>query len=262
MFSDTLEEHEARLMKVLKRVKDFGLKLSPDKCHFFKASVKYLGHVVDDQGVHTDPEKISALNTWPRPSNRKELKCFLGFAGYYRRFVKGYSQIARPLNSLTAGFCPPKKRGKVYKREHLRPPVSSNLPFTDEWTSECENAIQTLIDKLTSAPILAFANPSLPYILHTDACCEELGAALYQEQDGHPIVIAYASRGLSKSERNYPTHKLEFLALKWAVCEKFNGYLYGSTFTVFTDNNPLTYVLASAKLDAAGHLWLAALSTY
>lgn len=262
VFSDTLEEHEVRLMKVLNRLKDYGLKLSPEKCHFFKTSVKYLGHVVDAQGVHTDPEKIAALTSWPRPSNMKELKSFLGFAGYYRRFVKGYSQIAKPLNNLTAGYRPPKKRGKVYKREPSKPPVNPSVPFAEEWTSECEEAFRTLIAKLTSAPVLAFANPQLPYVLHTDASHEGLGAALYQEQEGKFKVIAYASRGLSKSERNYPTHKLEFLALKWAVCEKFNDYLYGSSFTILTDNNPLTYVLTSAKLDASGHRWLASLSTY
>lgn len=262
VFSDTLEEHEARLMKVLNRLKDYGLKLSPEKCHFFKTSVKYLGHVVDAQGVHTDPDKVSALRDWPRPTNRKELKCFLGFAGYYRRFVEGYSQVAKPLNSLTAGYYPPKKRGKVYKRERSTSLVSPSAPLGEEWTPECESAFQTLIEKLTSAPILAFANPKLPYVVHTDACRDGLGAALYQEQEGKLRVVAYASRGLSKSERNYPTHKLEFLALKWAVCEKFNDYLYGSSFTVLTDNNPLTYVLTSAKLDAAGHRWLAALSTY
>lgn len=125
VFSDTLEEHESRLMKVLTRLRDYGLKLSPEKCHFFKTFVKYLGHVVDAHGVHTDPEKISALKCWPRPSNFKELKCFLGFAGYYRRFVEGYSKIAKPLNRLTAGYRPPKKRGKIYKRE---PPRLSYSP--------------------------------------------------------------------------------------------------------------------------------------
>lgn len=262
VFSQTLEEHEARLMKVLSRLKSYGLKLSPEKCQFFRSSVKYLGHIVDAQGVHTDPDKVSALKNWPRPANREQLKCFLGFAGYYRRFVDGFSKIARPLNILTSGYCPPKKRGKVYKVTRTKPGINPRTPLGEQWTPECESAFRTLIDKLTTAPVLAFANPELPYVLHTDACCEGLGAALYQEQDGKLRVIAYASRGLSKSERNYPTHKLEFLALKWAVCEKFCDYLYGSDFTVLTDNNPLTYVLTSAKLDAAGHRWLAALSTF
>lgn len=95
----------------------------------------------------------------------------------------------------------------------------------------------------------------MPYILHTDASVTGIGAALYQVQDGKTRVIAYASRGLSKSEKNYPVHKLEYLALKWAVCEKFHDFLYG-------DNNPLVYVLTTAKLDAARHRWLAALSMY
>lgn len=262
VFSETLEEHELRLLRVLQRLKDYGLKLSHEKCQFFRTSVKYLGHVVDAEGVHTDPEKISALRDWPRPTNREELKRFLGFAGYYRRFVEGYSKIAKPLNALTAGYSSARKRGKLYKRERSKHNVKPRAPFDAEWTVECESAFKTLIDKLTSAPILAFADPKLPYVLHTDASCAGLGAALYQEQGEKLRVIAYASRGLSKSERNYPAHKLEYLALKWAVCEKFKDYLYGTEFTVLTDNNPLTYVLTSAKLDAAGHRWLAALSTF
>ena len=104
-----------------------------------------------------------------------------------------------------------------------------------------------------STPILAYPNYQLPFTLHTDSSNDGLGAVLYQKQDGKMRVIAYASRSVSKAEANYPAHKLEFLALKWAVCEKFHEYLYGSKpFEVFTDNNPLTYVLTSAKLDACG----------
>ena len=109
---------------------------------------------------------------------------------------------------------------------------------------------------------MAYADFNKPFILHTDASVEGLGAVLYQEQDGIERVIAYASRGLRKSERNYPAHKLEFLCLKWAFTDKFHDYLYGNNFTVLTDNNPLAYVLTSAKLDATGHRWLAALGTY
>lgn len=102
----------------------------------------------------------------------------------------------------------------------------------------------------------------MPYVLHTDASTTGLGAALYQEQEGVLRVIAYASRGLSRSEARYPAHKLEFLALKWAVTEKFCDYLYGNIFKVITDSNPLTYVLTSAKLDATSYRWLSALSTF
>ncbi|KAJ8015290.1 hypothetical protein DPEC_G00024590 [Dallia pectoralis] len=125
-----------------------------------------------------------------------------------------------------------------------------------------ENAFEMIIGKLTTSPVLAFANPALPYILHTDASSTGLGAALYQEQEGQLRVIAYASRGLSRSESRYPAHKLEFLALKWSVTEKFSDYLYGNQFTVVTDSNPLTYILTSAKLDATSYRWLAALSTF
>ena len=118
------------------------------------------------------------------------------------------------------------------------------------------------MQKLVEAPTLAYADFSKPFELHTDASGRGLGSVLYQKQDGKLRVIAYASRGLKPSEVNYPAHKLEFLALKWAVTEKFTDYLYGNKFIVKTDNNPLTYVLTSAKLDAAGHRWLANLSMY
>ena len=103
----------------------------------------------------------------------------------------------------------------------------------------------------TSTPILAYPDYQLPFILHTDNSSEGLAAVLYQKQEDKLRVIAYASRSVSKTEANCPAHKLEFLALKWAVCEKFHEYLYGAkTFDIYTDNNPLTYVLTSAKLDA------------
>ncbi|KAK7899349.1 hypothetical protein WMY93_020202 [Mugilogobius chulae] len=214
IFSDTLEEHERRLLQVLTRLRDYGLKLSPEK--------------------------------W--------------FAGYYRRFIKDYASFTKPLNDLTKGYAPARKsaKGKKLSTTYL----SAKEPFGERWTVDCQKAFEVLIDKLTSAPVLGFANPKLPYILHTDASTTGLGAALYQEQDGQLRVIAYASRGLSHSESRYPAHKLEFLALKWSVVEKFHDYLYGANFTVVTDSNPLTYVLTSARLDATSHRWLAALSAY
>ena len=151
------------------------------------------------------------------------------------------------------------KRKRVTKDQGRPSPKS---PFGESWTAKCQSAFQDLISKLTSAPVLAYVDQSQPFVLHTDASTMGLGAALYQRQDGHLRPVAYASRGLSTSERNYPAHKLEFLALKWVVTEKFSDYLYGSHFTVLTDNNPLTYVLTTAKLDATGHRWLANLANY
>ena len=108
---------------------------------------------------------------------------------------------------------------------------------------------------------MAYADYSLPFILHTDSSGTGLGSVLYQKQQGVERVISYVSRGVRPSERNYPAHKLEFLALKWAITDKFHDYLYGSTFHVITDN-PLTYVLTEAKLDATGHRWVTALANY
>lgn len=260
VFSKTLEEHEERLMKVLSRLKEFGLKLSPEKCVFFQTSVRYLGHVVSRNGVETDPEKIAALKTWPVPQKLQELRSFLGFAGYYRRYVKGYSSIVKPLHDLTSGYPPSQKKSKVnQKPDQYRNPKEL---FGERWTPACQQAFELVIHDLTTAPVLGFADPQKPYVLHTDASTTGLGAVLYQEQEGQLRVISYASRGLSRSESRYPAHKLEFLALKWSVTEKFSDYLYGNHFTAITDSNPLTYILTSAKLDATSYRWLAALSTF
>ncbi len=225
--------------------------MSPEKCKFFQPSVRYLGHVVSADGVETDPDKIQALKTWPCPQTLKELKSFLGFSGYYRKFIKDFSQLVKPLNALTAGYPLLHNRGK--KKSQNIQYHNPKEPFGSRWTSACQNTFETLIEKLSTAPVLGFANPKLSYILHTDASTTGLGAALYQEQEGKLQAIAFASRGLTRSESKYPAHKLEFLALKWAVTEKFSDYLYGTYFTVVTDSNPLTYILTSAKLDAISY---------
>ena len=251
IFSKTFEEHLVRLENVFRQLELHGLKLKGSKCEFFQRQCSYLGHIVSDAGIRTDPDKIAVLKEWQRPTNVKELRSFLGFAGYYRRFVRNYSSIVKPLNALLVGH-PTNKKYKKKKKEQT--------PWI--WGPEQQQAFDTIIEKLTSPPVLAYTDYSKPFLLNIDASGDGLGAVLYQEHDGVEHVIAYASRGLRASECNYPAHKLEFLALKWAVCDKFNDYLYGSKFTVRTDNNPLTYVLTTAKLDATGHRWLAALSSY
>ena len=132
-----------------------------------------------------------------------------------------------------------------------------------KWDSRCQQAFDDLKKLHTMAPILAYADFSKPFKLHTDACGTGLVAVLYQtREDGTKAVIAFASRNLSKAESHYPAHKLEFLALKWVVVKKFHEYLYGSTFNVHMDNNPLTYVLTTAKLDAASHHRVTSLANY
>ena len=252
VFSQTFEEHVERLEKVFQRLIDAGLKLSPAKCHLFQDELKYLGHIVSADGISTDPAKIQCVKEWPVPQSLEQLQSFLGFVGYYRRFIKDFSKISRPLYDLFKGTgCNKKKKRKGR-------PVSTPPLF--QWTDAQQAAFDNLIAKCCEAPVLGYADYSSPFVVHTDASLDGLGAVLYQKQDGRDRVISFASRRLSPSERNYPVHKLEFLALKWAVTDKFHDYLYGNQFTAFTDNNPLTYVLTTAKLDAMGHRWVAALS--
>ena len=131
-----------------------------------------------------------------------------------------------------------------------------------KWDQECQEAFGKLKELCTNAPILAYANFWKPFKLHTDGSVLSLEAILYQEQDGVKKVINYASQSLSKLESKYPFHKMEFLCLKWAITDQFHEYLYGNTFDVYTDNNPLTYVLSTAKLDEVGHRWITGLANY
>ena len=249
VFSDTKEEHIKRLEAVFQKLMAAGLKLKPTKCFFFRNEIEYLGHVVSGKGISTNPKKIEAVTKWPTPKTVYDVRSFLGFVGYYRRFIKNFSKITKPIREVITGLENQSKRAA--KKTYI------------EWTDAAESAFEALKTMCVSTPILAYPNYQLPFILHTDSSTDGLGAVLYQKQDGKQRVIAYASRSVSKAESNYPAHKLEFLALKWAVCEKFHEYLYGSRpFEVYTDNNPLTYVLTSAKLDACGQRWVAKLANY
>ena len=237
VFSSTFEEHLQRLERVFTRLRQHGLKLKPSKCHFGQSEVHYLGHIISEKGIATDPEKVQAVKMWPVPRSKREVRGFLGLTGYYRRFVRDYAKIANPLFGLIGG-----KRG-------VKDP-----PFV--WTKDCQTAFDVLTKKLTSAPILAYADFKTPFVVQTDASGEGFGAVLVQKQGGQEKVVAYASRALTQAERKYPAHKLEFRALHWAVTTKFRDYLYGQEVTVITDNNPLTYVMKAAKLDAHGHRWV------
>jgi transposase InsO family protein len=248
--SSSFSDHIDHLEAVFQRLAQYNLKLAPKKCKLFQTSVKYLGHVVSASGVSVDPEKTDKITSWPVPTNVTELHKFMGFANYYRRYISGFAEIAQPLTRLLRGPNSTRRRSKKV------------TPSTWTWQQEQQDAFDRLKYCLTHAPVLAFADGNLPYQLHIDGSRHALGAILYQTQQGVKRVIAYGSRTLSESESCYPAHKLEFLALKWAITDKFHDYLYGSRFTVFTDSNPLTYVLTTAKLDATGHRWLAALAAY
>ena len=234
-FSRTSEEHVHRLRAVFEKLKAASLKLKPSKCDFFKKEIKYLGYVVSEEGVSTDPDKIKFVTEWPQPTTVTEVRSFLGFVSYYRRFIPNFSKVAKPLNKLS---------------QNLEGTSSQKKKFKVHWGPEQQEAFETLQRLCTESSILAYADFKAPFILHTDASGDGLGAVLYQVQEGKQRVIAYASQSLTRSERNYPVHKLEFLALKWAITDKVHKYLYGSQFQVYTDNNPLTYVLTMAKVDA------------
>jgi len=255
IYSQDIDTHLDRLDAVFKRLADFNLKVKPSKCEFFMKETTYLGHVVSEDGIKADPKKINSVKNWPTPKSVKEVRQFLGFAGYYRKFIKGFAAIVRPLNDLLIGQ-PTKKKpnAKTPKKKVKRTPF--------HWGESQQAAFDTIKNQLINPPVLGYADYTKPFTVHTDASSKGLGAVLYQRQEDKDRVIAYASRSLKQSERNYPAHKLEFLALKWSVTEKFHDYVYGAKFEVVTDNNPLTYVNSTAKLDATGQRWLAALANY
>ena len=220
IFSTSFNQHLQRLEMVLSRLQQHNLKLKMSKCHFFQQEVKYLGHVISSAGVATDPEKTKAVAEWKHPSTVTDLRSFLGFCSYYRRFVEGFAKHAAPLHRLVGELegGPKKPRSRV------------SAKLEGHWSEDCEQAFQTLKNKLITAPVLGYADFKRPFILETDASHQGLGAVLSQEQDGALRPIAYASRGLRPTERNmsnYSSMKLEFLALKGAVTEKFREYLPG-----------------------------------
>lgn len=253
IFSTTVQQHLERLGEVFSRLQKQGLKVKLSKCRFFQHQVSYLGHVVSAEGVATDPAKIEVVKEWRRPGHLAELRSFLGFASYYRRFVEGFSKLAAPLHHLVGRLGGPRRKGKT-------PPV----PLASAWDEGCEQAFRSLKERLTSAPVLAYADFKKPFILEVDASHGGLGAVLSQEHEGKVRPVAFASRGLRTAERNmenYSSMKLELLAVKWAVTEKFREYLLGNHFTILTDNNPLSH-LHTAKLGATEQRWASQLASF
>ena len=259
IYSDTKEEHLKLLDRAFQLMSQAGLKLHPGKCTLMSEEIVYLGHIISKNGVSANPEKLSALTNWKKLATVKDVLSFLGFCGYFRRHIPHFSAIARPLQKLCEGikYKPKSKFGPPVKQPGLA------VSVVDMWTDECQRAREKLIEALTSPPLLVFPDLDKTFIVHTDASGSGLGAVLLQYGDDkllHPVC--YASRGLKNAEKNYPPYKLEFLALKWAVVDKFNFYLYGGEFKVYTDNNPLTYIHKSLKVDATTQRWLAALGEY
>ena len=197
VFSNNTEDHLHRLRGVFDKLEKAGLKLKLKKCEFFKTKITYLGHIVSAKGIETDPKKVEAVRNWTVPKTVTDVRSFLGFTNHYRRFIEEYANVARPLNLLVSGDNANCKKTLI------------------KWTEECQIAFNKLKDLCTSTPILAYANYHKPFQLQTDASDLGLGAVLYQkDENDHQRVIAFASRSLSNTEKNYPAYKLEFLALK------------------------------------------------
>ncbi|UYV84725.1 K02A2.6-like [Cordylochernes scorpioides] len=213
----SFDEHLINLERVLQKIRGARLKLNPRKCKLLKEKVRYLGHVISRQGIQTDPDRTETVRQWPVPRDVHQLRSFLGLCSYYRRFVPGFSNIARPLHRLT----------------------ESGRPFS--WTIDCERAMDKLKQALSSPPMLAYPDPGEPFILDTDASNTGIGAVLSQTQDGVERVIAYFSKTLSKPERNYCVTRRELLAIVKSI-EHFHHYLYGQKFLLRTDHAALRWL--------------------
>ncbi|GFU63702.1 retrovirus-related Pol polyprotein from transposon 17.6 [Trichonephila clavipes] len=233
----SFEEHLKNIRRVLQMLKEANLELSPSKCHLFRREETYLGHIISAEGVRTDPDKISAVKDWNCPTDVHQLRSFLGLCMYYRKFVKNFSTIARPLHKLTEA-----------KQKFI-------------WTVDCNNAFNKLKDALTSAPILAYPEIGKQFILDTDASHESIGAVLSQEIDGQERVIAYFSKCLSKPERNYCVTRKKLLAIIKTV-EHFHPYLYGRRFLLRTDHASLTWLLNFKNSEGQIARWIQRLQEY
>ena len=250
VYSKTPSTHLQRMRVVFDHLREHGLKLKPSKCDLFKTEIIYLAHHVSKDGVKPSHKNVKSIMQCPVPQTYTDIRSFTGLVGHYRRFIKGFAKIAAPLYDLTSGENKDKKSESV------------------TLTPEALDAFQILKEKCVQAPVLSFPDFQKPFLLETDASGKGLGAVLSQKQDdGRYHPIAFASWVLTDTEQRYHSNKQEFLALKWAVTEQFHEYLtpYGKNqneFVVRTDNNPLTYILTSARLDAAGHRWVANLADY
>lgn len=223
VFGETLEEHLLNLETVFERLASYNIKIQLDKCEFLKKETEFLGHVVTPEGVRANPDTVKKVLDWPLPRTEKQIKQFLGLAGYYRRFVKDYSKLTRPMSRYTKKDIP--------------------LDMND---SEYNEAFLHLKQIIASDQILAYPDFSFPFILTTDASDHALGAVLSQVQSGIERPIAFASRTLNSCESRYAVNEKEALAIIWAV-EKYTPYLYGNKFTLVTDHKPLTFIKTSDK---------------
>jgi hypothetical protein len=249
IFSRDFESHCGHIEAVLQRLRQANLKLKPSKCFFAREQIAFLGHIVNKDGIQPDPQKLRAINEFPRPTNVRELRGFLGISNYYRRFIEGFSEKAAPLNML----------------------LKKEAPF--DWLDAQEQAFETLKNALSSPPVLGYPDFSKPFVLFTDACIKGLGAVLAQgatlpDASGPPgaqrneeKVIAYAARSLLDNEKNYSVTQLELLAIIYAV-KHFDSYVRHSKFTVVTDHVALKWLINYKNPQGRIARWIETLQQY
>lgn len=233
IYSKSREEHEQHLRITLQTLREHKLYAKFEKCDFWLEQVKFLGHVVSKEGISVDPEKVEAVLQWKQPTTPTEVRSFLGMAGYYRRFIEGFSRIATPLTRLTR----------------------KDVKFI--WDDICERAFQTLKQKLTSAPVLIIPKNGVGFTIYSDASHQGLGCVLMQNEK----VVAYASRQLKPHELNYPTHDLELAAVVFAL-KIWRHYLYGEKFDLFSDHKSLKYIFSQKDLNMRQRRWMELLKDY
>lgn len=237
VFGKTFYDTLGNLTLFFDRFRKANLKLKPQTCVFFQCEIKYLGHIVSENGIKCDPEKTEAIQAWPRPETVTEIRSFLGIASYYRKFIPALSQFSFPLNELT------RKNRKLV------------------WTGECESSFHTQKQALVSAPTLAYLTRDDPFILETDASLYGIGGVLSQLQHGEERVIAYGSKTLMRSQTKYYTTYRELLAVVTFV-KHFRHYLYGRKFFVRTDHSSLIWLNNFKEPEVMIARWISRLKTY
>nr|GEW04280.1 putative reverse transcriptase domain-containing protein [Tanacetum cinerariifolium] len=233
IYSKDEKEHEEHLKAILELLKEEKLYPKISKCEFWILKVQFLGHVIDSRCIHVDPAKIESIKDWASPKTPTEIRQFLGLAGYYRRFIEGFSKIAKSMTKLT----------------------QKGIKF--DWGEKEENAFQLIKQKLCSALILALPEGSKDFVVYCDASHKGLGVVLMQREK----VIAYASRQLKIHETNYTTHDLELGSVVFAL-KIWKHYLYGTKCTVFTDHKSLQHIFDQKELNMRQRRWLELLSDY
>ncbi|KAJ4745738.1 polyprotein [Rhynchospora pubera] len=233
IYSRSIEEHAKHLRIVLSRLRECKLYGKFSKCDFWLSKVAFLGHVISGEGLAVDPSKVQAVTEWSQPKSVSEIRSFLGLAGYYRRFVAGFSQIAKPLTEL----------------------LHKGVKFV--WEERQEKSFQELKNRLVTAPVLAMPVSGREYDVYTDASKSGLGCVLMQEKH----VIAYASRQLRPHEQNYPTHDLELAAVIFAL-KIWRHYLYGAKCKIYTDHQSLKYIFTQKELNLRQRRWLELMKDY